>query len=397
MKTPLMSIRTLALLTPCFIPFSAALAQADTPWETELEAESVTVVTPLNNADAPFDVAPMLGEVSLIGTSERVLENGVRLRARGALRLQADHPQRPGGTGDFGSAAFAATGAFSGLSAAAPVDQSDIRTRLETAYFQIDGGYGELRLGKDQGVGARFHEGTKSVLSHARLDSTLLDPTGLSTIRTRHDLTGPSLKLSYASPRLLGLRGGISYTPKADADGLDRRPKAGAGGIAPETENAIELALNGTRRLRESGWRFDVGVAWSTADVSSPSLLVPYNRVDTLSGGTRIEKDDWTFGASWLESDNGLPDSDFVAWSVGLHREAYDTEFSMEFGQSEDDGAQLDSQSFRIGAAREIADSTRIALGYVTDWNETLGQTWESRGVVVEITLSQKIVGITGN
>ncbi|MEO1189648.1 MAG: hypothetical protein AAFW60_11300, partial [Pseudomonadota bacterium] len=119
MKTPLMSIRTLALLTPCFIPFSAALAQADTPWETELEAESVTVVTPLNDADAPYDVAPVLGEVSLISTSERVLENGVRLRARGALRLQADHPQRPGGIGGFGDSALATTGAFSGLSLAA--------------------------------------------------------------------------------------------------------------------------------------------------------------------------------------------------------------------------------------------------------------------------------------
>ena len=392
-----MSIRCLALITPCVIPLSAALAQADTPWESELELESVTVVTPLADGDAPIDVEPVLGEMSLVGTSERVLENGVRLRARGALRLQADHPQRPGGIGGFGDATVAATGALSGLSAAGPIDQSDIRTRLETAFFQIDGGYGELRLGKDQGVGARFHEGTKSVLSHARMDSTLLDPTGLSTIRTRHDLTGPSLKLSYASPRLLGLRGGISYTPKADADGLDRRPKTGAGGIAPETENAIEIALNGTRRLRESGWRFDVGLAWSTADVSSPSLLVPYGRVETVSGGTRIEKDDWTFGASWLESDNGLPNSDYAAWSVGIYREAYDTEFSMEFGQSEDDGVELDSQSFRVGAAREIGNSTRIALGYVTDWNETLGQSWESRGVVVEITLSQKIVGITGN
>lgn len=392
-----MSIRTLALITPCFIPFSAGLAQADTPWETELEAESVTVVAPVSDADAPVDVSPILGEISLLGTTERVLENGVRLRARGALRVQADHPQRPGGIGGFGDNAVAGVGAFSGLSGAAPIDDSDIRARLETAYFQVDGGYGELRIGKDQGVGARFHEGAKSVLSHARLDSTLLDPTGLSTIRTRHDLTGPSVKLSYASPRLIGLRGGISFTPSADADGLDRRPSAGTGGFAPETENAIEVALNGTRRLRESGWRFDVGLAWSTADISNPSLLVPYDRVETFSGGTRIEKEDWTFGASWLGSNNGLPNSDYSAWSLGLHRDAYNTEFSVEFGQTEDDGAQLDSKSFRLGAARDFGESTKIALGYVEDRTESFGQNWDSRSIVVEITLSQEIVGITGN
>ncbi|MEL7453762.1 MAG: porin, partial [Pseudomonadota bacterium] len=370
---------------------------ADTPWETELEAESVTVVAPVSDADAPVDVSPILGEISLLGTTERVLENGVRLRARGALRVQADHPQRPGGIGGFGDNAVAGVGAFSGLSGAAPIDDSDIRARLETAYFQVDGGYGELRIGKDQGVGARFHEGAKSVLSHARLDSTLLDPTGLSTIRTRHDLTGPSVKLSYASPRLIGLRGGISFTPTADADGLDRRPNAGTGGFAPETENAIEVALNGTRRLRESGWRFDVGFAWSTADISNPSLLVPYDRVETFSGGTRIEKEDWTFGASWLGSNNGLPNSDYSAWSLGLHRDAYNTEFSVEFGQTEDDGAQLDSQSIRLGAARDFGESTKIALGYVEDRTESFGQNWDSRSIVVEITLSQEIVGITGN
>ncbi|MEM9178397.1 MAG: porin [Pseudomonadota bacterium] len=384
-----MSIRILAFMTPCFLPFTAALAQADTPWETELELESVTVVTPVSDNDAPFDVSPLLGELSLISTTERVLENGVRLRARGALRLQADHPQRPGGIGGFGDATLAPVGAFSGLSAATPIDTSDTRARLETAYFQVDGGYGELRIGKDQGVGGRFHEGTKSVLSHARLDSTLLDPTGLSTVRTRHDLTGPSLKLSYATPRLIGLRGGISLTPSADADGLDRRPNAGSGGLAPEMENAIELALNGTRRLRESGWRFDIGLAWSTADISNPSLLAPYDRIETVSAGTRIEKDDWTFGASWLGSDNGLPNSDYSAWSAGLHRDAFDAEFSVEFGQAEDDGVGLESESFRLGASREYGESVKIAIGYVQDWHDRLDQNWESKGVVVEITLSQ--------
>jgi len=392
-----MSIRVFALLMPgvFFLPMAAALSSA--PLETEFDFESIIVVTPISDVDAAISTQPILGEISVTGLSEKVLDNGVRLRARGALRLQADHPSRPGGIGGFGTLAAAPVGAFSGLSAGAPIDSNDIRTRLETAYLQVDGGYGELRVGKDLGVGARFHEGTRSALSHARLDSILLDPTGLSAVRTRHDLTGPSLKVSYASPRILGLRGGVSYTPEADADGLDRRPEAGTGGIAPETENAIELALNGTRRLRESGWRFDVGLAWSSADVSARGLAVPYDQVETWSAGTRIERDDWTFGASWLESDNGLPRGAYNAWSAGLHRNAYDTDFSVEFGEARDDGAQLDAQSWRIGAARDFGPSTRLAIGYLDDRTETINQNWSSQGVVVEITLSQKIVEITGN
>lgn len=392
-----MSIRVFALLAPGLIFAPEVAAQMSAPLETEFDFESVIVVTPVADSDSAISTEPVLGEISVTATSEKVLENGLRLRARGALRMQADHPTRPGGTGGFGAIADAPVGAFSGLSAAPPIESSDLRTRLETAYLQVDGGYGELRVGKDLGVGARFHESARSVLSHARLDSILLDPTGLSTVRTRHDLTGPSLKASYASPRLLGIRGGISYTPTADADGLDRRADAGTGGRAPETENAIELALNGTRRLRESGWRFDVGMAFSTADVATRGLSPSYDKIETWSAGTRIEKDDWTFGASWLESDNGLSQSAYSAWSAGLHRTAHETDFSIEYGEANDDGARLDAQSLRIGAARDLDRNTRLAIGYIDDRTERINQNRQSRGVVVEITLSQKIVEITGN
>lgn len=392
-----MTIRVFALLIPGFFVLPSGIAQASAPLETEFDFETVIVVTPISEADTTISTEPVLGEISVTGASEKVLDNGVRLRARGALRLQADHPNRPGGIGGFGNSSAAPVGAFSALSAGAAIDSSDVRARLETAYLQVDGGYGELRVGKDLGVGARFHEGSRSALSHARLDSTLLDPTGLSAVRTRHDLTGPSLKVSYASPRILGLRGGVSYTPAADADGLDRRPMAGTGGVSPETENAIEVALNGTRRLRESGWRFDVGLAWSTAGVANRGLSAAYDQVETWSAGTRIERDDWTFGASWLESDNGLPQSTYNAWSVGVHRNAYNTDFSLEFGQADDNGSQLDAQSWRAGAARDFGPSTRLAIGYIDDRIERINQNASSQGVVVEITLSQKIVEITGN
>lgn len=368
---------------------AGAMAQADSPWETELDLESVTVVTPFADSDAPIDVEPVLGELSMTGTAERVLENGVRIRTRGTLRLQRDHTARAGGIGGFGTELGAPVGAFSGLSSAAPIETSDVRTRLETAYLQVDGGYGEVRVGKDQGVAARFYEGPRSVLSHARLDSTLLDPNGLSTVRTRHDLTGPSVKLSYATPRILGLRGGISYTPEGAADGLDRRPSAGTGVIAPELENAVEIAVNGTRRLRESGVRIDLGAAWSTADTSTRGGANIYGSVETWSAGTRLEKDDWTFGAAWLSSNNGRSNSDFTSWSAGLHKEAYNTDFSIEYGQSTDDGAGLDGESWRVGAARAFGRSTRLGVAFLNDTNDLTTQKWDTQGIVVEITLSQ--------
>ena len=392
-----MSLRVFGLAPVGILIGSAPFAAAANPIETQVDLESTVVILPISESDSRIETEPVTAEISLNALTETILDNGVRLRARGALRLQRDHPSRPSGLGGFGSDAIAPVGAFSGLSLAEPKQDSQIRSRLETAYLQVDGGYGEVRLGKDQGVGARFYEGPKSILSHARLDSTLLDPTGLNTVRSRHDLTGPSLKASYASPRLLGVRGGVSFTPKADADGLDRQPASGTGGLSPETENALELALNGTRRLTESGLRFDIGLAWSQADVTNRLLPAEYSAVETWSAGTRIERDDWTLGASWLESNNGLPSSTYSAWSAGIHKNAYETDFSIELGESKDDGIGLDARSFRVGAARDLGPSMRLALAYLNDETRLPGEIWESQGVVVEITLSQEILQVTGN
>lgn len=395
LKQTLAPCAALILLPP------VATAQGPAPIEAELDFESVVVVSPHMDNNANADAEMLQGEISVMGNAETVLENGVRVRARGAVRLQADHSNRPGAIGGFGSSVGAPVGAFSGLSAAPSLNKSNVRARFETAYVQIDGGYGEVRIGKDRGVAARFFEGPKSALSHARLDSSLLDPTGLSSTRTRHDLTGPSLKVSYASPRLVGLRAGISFTPEADADGLDRRPAAGTGGLAPDTQNAIELALNGTRRFRESGWRFDVGLGWSNAEVSNrgplSELFPVYGDIETWSAGTRIEKDEWTVGASWLNSDNGLPDGDYSGWTAGLFREAYDIDFSAEYGESKDQSSNLESQGWRLAAARDFGRDARVAVAYLHDELQSPLQKWRAQGVVIEVTLSQEIVQVTGN
>lgn len=372
-------------------------ALAQSPLEIELEAETVTVISPGSDNSSGAESQGLLAEVSLDAVAEKVLDNGVRLRARTTLRAQKDHPARPGSTAGFGFDSFAQVGGFSGLSDGPALDQDDFRARFETAYFQIDGGYGEIRIGKDQGVAARFHEGTKSVLSHARLDSALLDPSGLSIIRTRHDLTGPSFKLSYATPRIVGLRAGLSFTPQADADGLDRRASGGSGMFVPNVENALEVALNGSHLFRDSGWRVEGALAWSGGDMASSGSPAQSDSIETWSAGTRLSHGDWTLGASWLESDNGLQDGAYEAWSAGLSRTAWQTDWSFEYGEAEDIGAQTDSSGWRFGAARSFGKNNKFALAYRHDDLSTPLYSWDSQGIVVEITLFSEIHKLTVN
>ena len=76
-----------------------------------------------------------------------------------------------------------------------------------------------------RGAAARFFEGAPSALTHASISNAYLDPDGIKIIRTNHDLTGPSAKISYATPRILGLRASRDFGvvlktgPRPDDDG----------------------------------------------------------------------------------------------------------------------------------------------------------------------------------
>lgn len=369
-------------------------AFAEAPTDFELGLEGVIVITPISDDQNAAQSQTMLGEFSLTAEAEKLLDNGTRLRFRTALRSQIDHPQRPGGSGEFGNASGEPMGAFSAIGTGTPLDQPALRSRLETAYVQIDGGYGELRVGKDRGVAARFHEGAPGVLSHARLDSALLDPSGLSLLRTRHDLTGPSAKLSYATPRLLGLRAGVSFTPDANADGLDRRIRLAEGDVS----NTVEVALNGSRYIRDQDLRLEGSLGWSrgTLEASAPSPLYR-DTVETWSAGIRLERHDWTAGISWLKSDDGLLAGDYEAWSAGLSRQLGNLALALSYGETEIASPRPNARSWRVGGAFPISQTAGIGLAYYSE--ELKGSPFRSKseGIVVEITLSTQIFGFSEN
>lgn len=359
-------------------------------WDMTTRAGLSLVLSAGEDAGRDLSREPVLGEVSLGADASRLLDNGTKIGARVTLRAQADHPDRPGGVGGF-SRTGAPTGAFSGLGTGR-VD-TGLRGRFEEAFVYVDGGWGEALAGRDRGVAARFHEGPPELFALARVDTALIDPSGLSIVRTRHDLTGPSAKLSYASPRLLGLRAGVSFTPDADeAQGLDR--DAGARALGPggrvEMDGAVEAALNISRVISDDGLRLSAGLGWSQASLNrAPGRE---GQVETWSFGAHLERGRFQLGAAWLASDNGLTGSgDYEAWSVGGQFPlGEDWTGGLVYGEARDDGAALDGQSWSLGVGRELSDNVAIALGWREDRLARPGSAdLGPQGIVMEITLSK--------
>ena len=388
-------IRYLAGLVLCLAFSAPAFAQYDewSIWETEFEAGLGLVVAPDADESALF-------RLYASGSVDRVFDNGLEAGVAGRVEIQRDHPGRAGFTGvplGFEDSGSLRVGAFSGLTSGVGQNAADARIQLEEAYFYLEGGYGQLRIGRDEGVSGRFQRDVPSVFRAARLGDASLDPTGFDIITTDHDLTGPAEKISYASPRIVGLRAGLSYTPSADVRGLDRDPQSRIGGLAPVViDNAIEASLSFSHRFRDPGVRVRAAAAFSQAEANTPPTApVRYDNIETVSAGLTLEFETLTLGANILNSNNGGI-GDYSAFAVGVTQDWNGFLLGAEYGEASDDAALLEADIWSIGIGREVSEAFALSLGY-RDQNtkysritspEARACCAEFDGIVFEITLS---------
>lgn len=382
---------SLPLALAClFLPTAPATAQEWDSWEQETDL-SATVVSGFGGPGFETTMEFQLG-----WRATRVLSNGAELGVRVIGRAQRDHPQRPAGQGVFDTGLVLPGGAFSGIGASGNDVDESVRFGLEAAYIYLDGGYGELTFGRDQGIASRFHEGPDEAFRLARIDAPLLDPTGLGLVSTRNDISGPSIKLTYATPRILGLRAGVSVVPDAgEARGLDRDPVASALPVpSARPGSGMEAALNLSRVLGRNGPRVDVTAGWSKYDISEERGAVAgmADQVETWSAGARLEFDSLTLGASWISSDEGfLGDKKTESWTVGVSRDfGEDWSASATWGEAEYDRLGLSAESLSLAVSRQFGDHVRLTGGWRDNeagWGVASGE--RARGIVVEITLSQ--------
>lgn len=336
-------------------------------WEIEPKLSATLALSPGRDDTQAREAESVTFDLRGELRADRVLENGVEIGARIAGRLQRDHPQRSGFSGQIGPigpdpADLSPRGAFTGLTRGGAFESSSVRVQLETAFVYADGGYGEILLGRDDGIARRFYEGSPSVFGLHKIANPRLDTSGIATILTRNDLTGPSTKVSYASPRILGLRLGGSYTPRANVSGLDRDPDRGIAGVSePQLTTGLEAAYNFSHRFRKSGVRVETYGAYARADVKTGPAALDFGTVEVWSTGGRFEWDKVEIGADWLTTDNG--GGRYRAWSIGAKTQLFDTDVSGVFGRSFDDLTGIDGQGWSVGLSRTIQKNLFITAG----------------------------------
>lgn len=361
-------------------------------WELEPRLDLTTVFSPGRSDAGATNAEVFTGELRGELRLNRVLDNGVEIGVHLGGRVQRDHPARSGFSGRIGAGitpveGLAPRGAFTGLTLGGPEEDTGVRAQLETGFVYVDGGYGQLLAGRDVGVARRFHEGSPSIFRLHRITNATLDTSGIATLLTRNDLTGPSAKVSYASPRILGLRFGASYTPRANVSGLDRDPDRDVEGVdEPRLEQGAEAALNFTHRFASTGLRLQAYGAYGRARLETGPLREASGTVEVWSTGGNLEWKGIEFGADWLITDNG--GGRYRAWSVGAQAEFVGFDWSAEYGRSRDDLTAIEGRSWSAGLSRQYFEKFTLSAGVQgQSLDSDFISDGDSIGPVIEMTL----------
>lgn len=355
------------ILSACVAP--SAIADEPIEWTAETE---LTLVAGAFSDEARPEPRSGMGEISLSAGAAKLFDNGVEVSVNGTFRAQTDHPRRAGFAGQpvscpassaecpaFG--VFAPRGGFSRLTLGGPTPDIGGRGSLESLYLTVDGGWGELTLGRDTGVANRFYEGGRTVFRLASSSDPILDPTGLVTSRTRNDISSTAEKVSYTTPRILGVRAGISVTPDASVRRLDLTTNTNTHVVLePELGQVVEVGLQGSRLLRDADLRVRGSLTYSRAEIER----APYTDMDTVAFGFEVERRDvFSLGVSGLNSSNGGL-GDYTSFAIGGSYELGAWSLGADIAVSEDESLNLEGQSFSLGLSRDLNETISLTIGY---------------------------------
>jgi predicted porin len=394
------AMRQLVLMALTALGAGAAMAQDiwDEPAGIETSGSAALGLSYAGDGWGRLDYHLRLG-----GEANYVLESGLEIGARGEIGVQSGLRPRAGFGGilePVGPPGSGNPGAFSGLARGADADDRGGELLVEAAYLYAEGGYGEVRLGQDYGIGERFFESGPQLFQTAMLINADFDPTGLALIRTEADFTGPALRASYASPRLLGLRAGLSYAAQSpDRDLVRDGLRSADGDTVPRADDIFELGLNLSRRLPVSGVRLRGALGWSTASVSRSLVPGEQSRLEVFSAGGSVAVSDFEFGASGLSSNNGFRDGGrYTAWTASAAYDFGHFRLVGEYGEARDRRAAIESDSWNAGISRKIHPGITLAGGWRRTDTRLRGdfaaaipeRRVNAEGIVIEITLQRE-------
>ena len=372
------TLKSALFLSVCLFPLafgSAAFAQ-DEDSKLEVSGEATVVVGVVDGeTEADADA-----KVKVKGST--ILDNGLEVGGVVEARVDGDVPRQ-----------YWAGGRYSSFTAGGPrgVTPLDGDLYLQTVMGYVRGGFGQLSVGRDNGIASQLAVTSPTIFSAIGVNDWRTDLTGLNDVQTVNDFSGYSTKLTYMPPAnflggaLGGLQLGVSYAP--ELEDCDNDLCAPVGGYSPLTPPEARLAQGASwRDVLETGLYYETAIGKSD-DVRlglGASYISATEDINTL---TNIELDDYTayalgvnlavggltVGGSVKETNQGFANEDdegYLAFDAGVTYVKGPWGFMLGYGQSD---ADRDVASPLDPRFRRETQSAQAGVSYVFDQGVTFG------------------------
>ncbi|MEZ5892698.1 MAG: porin [Parvularculaceae bacterium] len=297
-------------------------AFAADPVKFEVDGE-VSVAAGLVDGDAKADAD---AEIRIKGST--VLENGLELGAVVEGRVDGQQPNQ-----------FYAGGRYSSMLIGGPrgVGPMASDAYVQGAYGYVRGAFGQLIVGRDNGVGRTFAVTAPTIFRAANVNDWRTDLSGLNDVHTVNDFSGYSTKFTYLPPAnflggaLGGLQLGVSYSPAlahcgkdlcAPEDRLLIAPNGQLLTEASRWEDVVEAAAYYQKQLGgRDGVLIGVGASYVTASEDARSLSPLFDDYRAYAVGLNLGFRGLTVGGSVKTTNSGLADTDkdgYLAFDAGI-------------------------------------------------------------------------------
>lgn len=266
-----------------------------------------------------------------------LLDSGLRYGFRADVTVQDELGKRPSGT--------------QGLD------------MVDEAYIYLDGGFGRVEIGQQDGVGGQFSVRTPHALGTMTAaggsDDAMVDPLALAPVGTANDSSEDFAKITYMTPSFGGLTLGLSFTP-------DPETRTQAFG-ALDTANGDDIVEFGVIYSRDfEALSLDMSATFVTADATPVS-----DDLDEWNAGVKVDFHGLSVGGSYRESESlttGL--QKYEAYDIGVAYEAGPWMVSAQFAEHEGAlaGAPYENgYRYLISARYKVAKGLRIGAGLQRD------------------------------
>lgn len=240
---------------------------------------------------------------------------------------------------------------------------------IDEAFIFVDGEFGRVEIGQQDGVAGQFSVGSPHALGQMSAgdsrDGEMADPLALSPVGTVNDSSEDFAKITYMTPSFGGLKLGVSFTP--DTEHTSRAFAS----VDPEVgEDIVEFGVIYSRNFED--FSLDMSATWVNADTTPLSGDVPVSgELEEWNAGVNVGFRGLTVGGSYRESGSltmGL--QKYEAYDIGVAYETGPWKVSAQFAEHEGElaGAPYENgYRYLISARYKVAKGLRIGAGIQRD------------------------------